>query len=174
MVGAGIPALGRADPGATPEPGCLRPRRPTNGDPAPVDEPAGLVPPLTAGLEKLDVSSPEFDAAEERLDEARTGSSSASARSPRTPPATGGSSDGREAVLTDQVERAQRRVASFGKQVRRLRGELRNLAVASYVSGRELEGFGALVEVDAQRHNDLRSQAVMVDTVNADLSDTSG
>ena len=40
------------------------------------------------------------------------------------------------------------------------------------MSGRELEGFGALVEVDAHRHNDLRSQAVMVDTVNADLTDT--
>ena len=116
------------------------------------------------------MSSPKFEAAEERLDEAakelaRIREIGANAARDRR------QLEQREKVLTAKVEAAQRRVASLGAQVRRLRSELRNLAVASYVSGRELEGFGALVEVDARRHNDLRSQAVMVDRVNADLSD---
>ena len=170
VVGAGLPAsAGRTQ--APPSPGTPTPTTDEDGESAPVDEPAGLVPPLYAGLQELEVSSPKFDAAEERLEAAnqelvRIREIGANAARDRR------QLERREAVLTDQVESAQRRVASFSKQVRRLRGELRNLAVASYVSGRELEGFGALVEVDAHRHNDLRSQAVMVDTVNADLTDT--
>ena len=63
-----LPASAGAHPGA-PEPPVRRPRRPTSdGEPAPVDEPAGLVPPLDAGLQELEVTQPEFDAAEERLE----------------------------------------------------------------------------------------------------------
>ena len=170
VVGAGLPAsAGRTQ--APPTPGTPTPTTDEDGESAPVDEPAGLVPPLYAGLQELAVSSPKFDAAEERLEAAnrelvRIREIGANAARDRR------QLERREVVLTRQVEAAQRQVASFSRQVRRLRGELRNLAVASYVSGRELKGFGALVEVDAHRHNDLRSQAVMVDTVNADLTDT--
>ena len=171
LAGAPIPAeAGRSQappPPATPTP---EPTTDATVDPAPVDEPSGLVPPLAPELAEIEVSSPEFDDASDQLDEAdqhltEVRETLANAARERK------ELEAREDVLTAKVERAQARVESLAAQVKRLRGELRDLAVASYVSGRELEGFGALVEVDAQRHNDLRSQAVMVDRVNSDLVD---
>jgi hypothetical protein len=168
LVGsAAVPTA--ALPTQTPPPSVPVTQPDPHADPLPVDEPAGLVPPLTAGLQELEVSSTEFDAAEEDLeaaDEELTRIREIGANAARDLFRL----EGREATLTEQLERGKRTVARLGRQVRRLRAEMRDLAVASYVSGGDLGGIKQLFEVDTTRHNELRSQAVMVDTVNDDLT----
>jgi hypothetical protein len=171
LVGtAGLPALAR--PSDDPPPNTVP--KITNAvpdpDPPPLDEPRGPVPALFPGLERIPVSSPEFDAASRHLDRDTEELDRVRAiiRSAAQDLEVLGR---RDDALTRKVEAARHRVATHGAEVRRTRSELRHLAVASYVSGQELSGVNALFELDANRHNELRSQAVMVDTVNTDLVD---
>jgi hypothetical protein len=167
------PAGGQAAPPAptpatTPEGAEIRTGALPDPDPAPVDEPPGAVTALADGLDQLEVSSPRFDRAERRLKDvtdqlARIREVARNAARDRQELGR------RDTELTRTLDRATRRVERLEQAVQRLRGELRDLAVATYVSGREFSGYQAVLELDAARHNELGSQAVMVDTVNADL-----
>jgi hypothetical protein len=173
LLGAtGTPALAGAGQAPPPPPKpIIRTTDPTvdpNADPDPVDQPSGLVPPLTPGLEDLAVSSPKFDAAERRLQDA-SGELTRIRQIIRTAARDLQALSRRDETLTQELERAQRRATSLARHANHTREELQNLAVASYVSGTDLSSYQAFLELDANRHNELRSQAVMVDTVNTDL-----
>src|SRR4051812_21568227 len=168
---AGVPALARARQEAPqpPKP-IIKTTDPTvDPDPPPADEPPGPVPPLTPGLEKIAVTSPEFNAASRKMREAN--SALDHIRQIEQDAAQQLISLAhQDTTLTAHVERAQRKVDVLSRRAHRLRDELENLAVASYVSGTDLSSYQPILRLDAAKHNQLRSQAVMVDTVNTDMS----
>jgi membrane-bound lytic murein transglycosylase B len=168
---AGLPALARAsqEAPAPPKP-IIKTTDPTlDPDPPPADEPPGPVPPLSPGLDKIAVTSPEFNAAERTLRNANDALEHIR-QIERDAAQELISLAHQDAELTDHVERAQRRVDALSRRAHRLREELENLAVASYVSGTDLSSYRSFLQLDAAKHNQLRSQAVMVDTVNTDMT----
>jgi len=168
---AGVPALARVGQETPPPPKpIIKTTDPTvDPDPPPADEPPGPVPPLTPGLDQLAVTSPEFNAASRKLraadsalDHIRKIEQDAAQELI--------SLAHQDTTLTAHVDRAQRQVDALSRRAHHLRDELENLAVASYVSGSDLSAYQSVLQLDAAKHNQLRSQAVMVDTVNTDMS----
>jgi membrane-bound lytic murein transglycosylase B len=159
---------GEAEP--PPQPTIIKTTDPViDPDPPPVDEPPGLVPPLSPGLEDLPVTSPEFNAARHKLQRA-SGELSHIRQIAQNAARELLSLARQDEALTTEVARVRRRVDALARHARRTRAHLRNLAVASYVSGTDMSTYQAFLQLDADLHNELRSQAVMVDKVNTDMT----
>lgn len=127
--------------------------------------PVGTVPEISPELGGVRISSPEHAAAVRHRDDTVRSLREAKRTRTEATAALVGLRD-RDAALTTRIDRARQQAERATIRIRHLRADLRELAVANYISGTE-EGPGLSFDLDVRRQNELGSELVLMRTVHS-------